>query len=107
MDDIGPPSFEAADIEVFINRQLKNAQASPEYIADELLKKWDASKLPIESKKIVARFCLLNGFFPCLLRILKLDLRAGTALPWAMVLELFYQEGELTKEKHPKPLADA
>src|ERR1700679_3218187 len=104
MDDIGPPSFEAADIEVFINRQLKNAQASPEYIADELLKKWDGSKPPVESKKIVARFCLLNGFFPSLLRILKLDLRAGAPLPWAMVLELFYQEGGYTKDSLSKVL---
>ncbi len=108
MDDTGAlASFEAAHIEVFINKQLKNSQSSPEYIADELLKKWDASNLPIESKKIVARFCLLNGFFPSLLRILKLDLRAGSPLPWDMVLELFYQEGEHTKEKLSKDLADA
>lgn len=107
MDDIGPAPFEAANIEIFIHKQLKKAQASPEYIADELLKKWDTSKLPIESKKIVARFCLLNGFFPSLLRILKLDLRSGSPLPWAMVLELFYQEGEHTKENLSKNLADA
>jgi len=108
MDDIGAlASFEAANIEVFIHKQLKDSKSSPEYIADELLKKWDAFKLPIESKKIVAKFCLLNGFLPSLLRILKLDLRSGAPLPWAMVLELFYQDGEYTKDALSKNLADA
>lgn len=106
MDDIGPAPFEALRIEVFIHQQLKDAQL-PEYIADELLKRWDASQLLFEAKHVVARFCLLNGFFPSLLRILKLDLRSGKPLPWAMVLELFYMNGESTKTNLQKPLADA
>jgi hypothetical protein len=89
MDDIGLAPFEAARIEVWIYKQLKEA-LSPEYIADELLKKWDAFQLLTEGKAVVARFCLLNNFSPSLFRVLKTDLRSGAPLPWPLVLELIY-----------------
>ena len=90
MDDIGPAPFEAARIEIWIYNRLKEA-LSPEYIADELLKKWDSFQLLPDGKAVVARFCLLNNFAPSLFRVLKTDLRSGTPLPWPQVLELVYK----------------
>src|SRR4051812_19164777 len=103
MDDIGPAPFEAARIEIWINKQLKKA-GGLEYIADELLKKWDASELLVDGKSVVARFCLLNGFHRSLLRILKLDLRSGSPLPWPVALELIYKAQKISLAKD---LADA
>jgi hypothetical protein len=98
MEDIGPAPFEAARIEIWIYKQLKEA-LSPEYIADELLKKWDASQLLTDGKATVARFCLLNNFSPSLFRVLKTDLRSGAPLPWPLVLELVYQGSDSTISK--------
>jgi hypothetical protein len=103
MDDIGPVPTDAIDIELWIGQQLKASQ-SPEYIADELLKKWERFPVPLESKNTISRYCLINRFIPSLIRILKTDLHLGVPMPWSFVLEIFS-----VKNKFPltKELADA
>jgi hypothetical protein len=108
MDDIGPAPYEAAQIEVWINRQLRKAQ-SPEAIADELIKKWESHLFSVSIKSIVARFCLLNNFSPSLIRLLKTDLRLGQPLPWHYVFEILNNSSgdEIAKELVDALLAGA
>jgi hypothetical protein len=107
MEDIGAGPFGSSRIELWIQHQLVNSRR-PEYIADELIKAWESHELFFDAKEVVTHFCLVNGFIPSLIRIIKLDLRSGFQLPWALLFILF-KSGEKAKSTTvlPRDLTDA
>jgi hypothetical protein len=98
MEDIGSSPLESREAELWIYRQAKTGK-QPSYIADELLKFWEREQLTINGKATVSRYCISNGFFPSLIRVLRKDLADEKPLPWECVLEvLFKNPGEITAE---------
>lgn len=101
MEDFGSTSVDARQIEIWISKQISDRKPTT-YIADELLKIWQKGRLSVEAKYSVGRFCIGQGFFASVFRILKEDLKAGSSLPWGLTLETL-----LIFVPETKPLVDA
>ncbi len=101
MDDTFALPREPNSLEIWIHRQEKKGKL-PTFIADELLKSWSQGHFSIESKLVIGRYCILNGFFSPIVRILRHDLNARSMVPWALIIEVLSHFTEISKE-----LADA
>jgi hypothetical protein len=102
MEDMGIPPFESNVVELWVSRQLAH-EVQPSQIADELVRQWEKSSLTLSAQYSVTRFCLLNGFYAPIIRMLRKFLSSGALLPWASIVEIIMIE----HKNIPKELVDA
>jgi hypothetical protein len=81
-----------SSVEILIARELKRGEPAA-LIADQIAKNWELGKLTLPDRKIAVRFFFQNGFFESAVRVLRKDLAAGQAMPWADILEYFKSVG--------------
>ncbi|MDZ4677159.1 MAG: hypothetical protein SGI74_06565 [Oligoflexia bacterium] len=99
---MGNAPIESKDLELWISRQMISGIQTSQ-IADEIIRQWESASLSISAQHTASRFCILNGYYTSLIRMLRKFLAAGTALPWAHVIEVV-----LTDNDHiPKELVDS